>query len=135
MIRIVKTYWPSIIVVIVIIYATWFPEPVPYNDIPSIPHIDKLIHAIMFGGLTGALMFDYYRARPSYSRLRYRVIIAISSSVAAFGVFDEVVQGFLGIGRPSDVIDILADCVGILVAIFIAPPVIKYLIGKKSKNL
>lgn len=127
--KILKSYWPTIIVVAVIIYATWIPKPLADYSLKGIPHIDKLIHAVMFGGLAGAAMFDYYRQRVGnplgHRQLSFRVILAVSCLVAAFGVVDETVQGLLDIGRPSDPFDMLANFTGILVAAFVAPPVIR----------
>ena len=119
-------FWPSLIVLLVILYATWVPQPIDPDDIPPIPHIDKLIHAIMMGGLCGALMFDYYRNR--LGLLTPRTIIAFTVAVMAFSAVDEWMQGVLPIGRPSDFIDLLADWGGCLVAAFAAPPVIRKVI-------
>lgn len=112
------------IVVAVIIYATWIPHPLPDDSLPLIPHIDKLIHAVMFGGFAGAMMFDYYRADHSKRKLGLRRIMTFAAIAGAFGVVDEVMQGLLNIGRPSDPLDLLADWAGIIVAAFTAPPVI-----------
>ena len=128
--RLLRTYWPSILVVLVILYATWVPRPIDYDSIPPIPYIDKLFHAIMFGGLAGALMFDYFRAAPKERKLSLRVVVLVCCSSAAFGIFDEMVQGWLDIGRNSDVADIFADCVGVLAAAFIAPPVVRAIFRK-----
>lgn len=119
------SYWPSFIVLCVIIYATWLPHPIPAASIPAIPHIDKLIHAIMMGGFVGALMFDYYRSAPQRHLLTLRITLAFTASVMAFCVVDEVVQGLLPIGRPSDPMDLLADWFGCIVALFTAPPAIR----------
>lgn len=124
-------YWPSFIVLCVILYATWLPHPLPETSIPAIPHIDKLIHAIMMGGFVGALMFDYYRGCPSRRPLTLRITLAFTASVMAFCVVDEVVQGILPIGRPSDPIDLLADWFGCLVALLTAPPAIRAVVKRK----
>ena len=128
MYRFLKAYWPTITVVAIIIYATWIPKPLPDETLPTFPHYDKLIHAIMFGGLTGAMLFDYYRS--TRSKLTWRVVIAFASGTAAFGVLDETVQGLLMIGRPSEWMDVVADWVGIIVAMFAAPPAIRRLVNR-----
>ncbi len=124
-------YWPTLIVIGVIIYATWLPHPLPNESIPAIPHIDKLIHAIMMGGLTGALMFDYYRISPTRHPLTLRVTLAFTATAMAFCVIDETVQGLLPIGRPSDPIDLLADWAGCLVAHLTAPPAIRSVVRER----
>lgn len=118
-------FWPTAIVLAVIIYATWVPHPLPDTDIPPIPHIDKLIHAVMMGGLAGAMMFDYHRADPRRRPLTPRIIILFTAVAMGFSVIDEVVQGLLPIGRPSDPLDLLADWAGCLVAAFAAPPAVR----------
>ena len=56
-----RHYWPTLIVVGVILFATLSSDPT--GDVSfEIPHLDKLIHAIMMGGLVGAIAFDYKRA-------------------------------------------------------------------------
>lgn len=126
-----RCYWPSLLVVLVILYATWIPKPLPDDTLPSMPNIDKLIHAIMFGGLAGALMFDYHRKDVREHKLSLTVLVVIGSACAAFGVLDEVVQGLLGFGRESDVWDLTADWVGIGVAMLVAPIVIRRIFRKK----
>ncbi len=123
-------WWPSALVLSVILYATWVPDPVMAGDIPSIPHLDKLIHAVMLGGLTGALMFDYHRADPASRKLTARVIVVITASAMVFGTIDETVQGLLPIGRPFDFMDLLANLAGCLVAAFTAPPAVRQLFSK-----
>ena len=70
-------WWPSALVVAVIIYATWLPDPVGAEELPKIPHLDKLIHAVMMGGLASALMFDSTGPVPDGARSR-----AASSSLS-----------------------------------------------------
>lgn len=119
-------------VVAVILYATLAEHPVPDNDLPLIPHIDKLIHAIMMGGLTGALAFDYQRARRAASVLTVRVMLTIAFGVLIFSAVDEILQSVLTAERSGDPLDLLADAVGILVAIPTAPPVIRRILHVNS---
>lgn len=125
--RFFKSYWPSMLVVLVIIYATWIPRPLPEDTLPIIPHLDKVIHAIMFGGFAGAMMFDYYRIKVNglHRPLTMNIIISFAVVAAVFAGIDEYVQGELNIGRPSDFYDLLADWAGVLVACFAAPPVVR----------
>lgn len=126
-----KKYWPTMLTVTVILYATWLPSDDLPDDLPAFPFADKLIHAVMMGGFTGAILFDRYRASARGSRrMPLRTIIAVAASVAAFSVVDEVVQGLLPIGRPSDPYDLLADWLGCLIAALTAPPAIKKLCGR-----
>lgn len=117
-------YWPSLLVVAVIVYATLFPDPLPDDPAFAIPHLDKLIHAIMFGGMAGALAFDYRRSHPAPPRLGHRTMAACCLIAAAFGLVIELAQEAMGLGRSGDEWDFIADCTGTIVAYFTAPPAI-----------
>ena len=123
-------YWSSMIVVAVIIYVTWIPRPIESEYLLQIPYVDKLIHAIMMGGLLGALLFDYQRQNKTRALTAKRVL-EFAICVAAFGVFNEIIQGTLPIERSFDLSDILANWLGTLVAYFIAPPAIKFVLHIK----
>lgn len=106
-----------------ILYATWLPYDDSTPDLPKIEHLDKLIHAIMFGGFTGACLFDYRRQKP-HRPFTAKVIEVVGCAALGFAFIDETVQGFLPIGRPSDRMDFYADCLGIIIAIITAPSIV-----------
>lgn len=128
MIMKILRFWPSAIVVAVILYATLASNPTGDVELMLFPYADKLIHAIMFGGLTGALAFDFRR---SGSALTRRLMLAIAAGVAAFGAIDECLQALLTEVRAGDEYDWLADMAGIFVAYFTAPPAVNRLLEKK----
>lgn len=128
--RFVCAYWPTVIVVALILYATLFPDPVPVDDMPLIPGLDKLIHAIMFGGLTGAVAFDYSRShgciRPPKSVMARIAVVSILA-----GGCIELLQGAMALGRGAEWADFAADSLGVLVAFFAAPPAIVKVLNRK----
>lgn len=132
MIKIIRHYWPTLIVLIVIIYATWVPKPIDSDYIPLLPHIDKLIHAIMMGGLVGAIAFDYKRQERRHM-LTLKVMAVITAGVMIFGAVDEVVQGLLPIGRPSDPWDLLADWAGSLIGADTAPAAVNAVVRRMRR--
>lgn len=111
-----------------VLYATLASHPVGADELPLIPHIDKIIHCIMMGGLTGAIAFDYYRADTAGHPLTRRAIATIAIAVAIFSILDEIAQSALTDSRSGDPLDLLADWAGILVAFFTAPPAIRAII-------
>ena len=117
------------IVVGVIVYATLNSNPVGDYKFPRIPHIDKWIHAIMFGGLFSALAFDYYRAG---NMLTKRILITFAIAAACAGAIDECAQAALENGRSAELLDFVGDCFGIFVAYLTAPPAIKRVVKKHS---
>jgi len=117
-------WWPSAVVVALILYATLSEHPAGVDELPLIPHIDKLIHAVMMGGLVGALVFDYKRAHRSAGMLSTSVMLRIVFAVMFFGIVDELAQEWLTEARGGDVADVAADWLGAWVAFFTAPPAV-----------
>lgn len=81
----------------------------------------------MFGGFFGAMSFDWYRSGHKYSR---RILLLFAAISVAFGGLVELFQMAMDNGRSADFLDLIADIVGVLVAYFTAPPVIKKLIKR-----
>ncbi len=117
-------FWPTALVLAVIAYATINDDPTPDINFSVIPHLDKIIHAIMFGGLAGAAFFDLQRSDRSLHRGRLAMAV-ICLAAAAVGALDEVAQSTLTAVRSGDILDWLADCTGIAVAFFAAPPAVR----------
>lgn len=115
---------PTIIVIGVILYATLSSDPLGNSPLPPIPHLDKLIHAVMMGVLLSVFAFDWQRAYPEES-LTTSFLWAVFGCVLAFSIADELLQGALDNGRSGDPYDFLADCIGAAIAVYLAPPIIK----------
>lgn len=77
-------------------------DPLPF------PHADKVVHAVLFGGLgllwTGVLG-------------RARLVLGLG---LAFGVATEVAQALLPFGRRGDLVDLAADAAGLALGILTA---------------
>ncbi len=128
MMRFLRQWWPTALVVCAILYATLNDDPVGADELPPIPHLDKLIHAVMFGGLFSALCFDYYRSR---HRLATGIMLCFAAASVCAGCLDEIAQTLLENGRSGDPADFAADCVGIAVAWFAAPPAIRRVVRNR----
>lgn len=124
-----KNYLPSAIVFLVILYATLWPDPAGVDNFPAIPHLDKLIHAIMFGGLAGAIAFDNTRSR-GLLRPSKKVMLAAAAFSAFTGGAIELLQDLMALGRGCDIYDFIADCTGVVVAFFTAPQAIAAVLKK-----
>lgn len=77
-------------------------------DTPPFPHFDKLVHAIMFGGWCGALLWTR-QAAP----WRWHPGWCVAAMILAGGLV-EIVQPLFR--RSGDAVDWLADIAGILAA-------------------
>ena len=123
-----RRWWPSLLTVAVILYATLFPDQVWPDEGTQIPYIDKLIHAVMFGGLAGAFAFDYARKKPR--RRPGLGIMALCCLVSlAFGGVIEVLQTAMHLGRSAEWLDFLADFTGVAVAFVSAPAAVSAVLG------
>lgn len=122
-------YWPSVIVVCVILYATLSSDPTGDVSI-EIPHLDKLIHAIMMGGLVAAIAFDYKRAERQ-RQLTFSLMRTIALYVMVACIADELAQAYLTDSRSGDVLDLLADWGGVWIAVFTAPPAINRVLRRR----
>lgn len=98
---------------------------------PAIPMFDKLVHAVMFGGLCSAWYFDLSRAGYCLTT-RTKLLVALACLCA--GVCDELLQSLLTTDRTADLCDWLADTTGIVVAFFTAPPAVRALMRHVGKR-
>lgn len=131
--RLLSQWWPSMVTAALILWLTLTSDPVPDVQIPSWlgKHADKIVHAIMFGGLTGALIFDYKRRNPGAPHHTGTVfLIMLGVAIVFFGCIDEWLQDIMGLGRTADLYDVGADIAGIVCGLLLAPPVCDFLIRR-----
>lgn len=116
----------TVIIGCIILYLTLMPDPVPENDLALIPHIDKLVHAIMFGSLAVAIALDRSRSRGLESLTwGFLTLCAVIATVA--GGLIELLQGAMAMGRGCDTLDLGADFLGALVAFPLSRPLTRFL--------
>lgn len=73
---------------------------------PTIPFQDKIFHALAFACLTG----------PGVLVLPKRYLWFWLAHMAVLGAGIECMQGRADLGRSADIVDFIADCVGIALA-------------------
>ncbi len=106
---------PTIVVTIVILYLTLYPDPVPSDMMPLFPYADKVVHLLMFLGMGGCLLFDLGRIDKIVVGLKLLICCVLIASL--FGGLIELLQGMMAMGRSCDVYDWLADSVGAIVGV------------------
>lgn len=126
-------FWPTILVVAVIAYATLNSNPVA-PDMSLMPHMDKLIHAIMMGGLFSAIAFDCQRRHRDRNILTPKFLWTLYACVVIFSIGDEILQKAMENGRSADILDFAADAAGALIALFTAPPAIRAVLKIPKHN-
>ena len=94
---------------------------IPGNDVPevgwlNIPHFDKLVHAGMFAVLTFLFSLPYIRSSFTVEAKK-NMVLRISLVMITWGFFIEVIQKNFVPGRSFEWLDVMADAVGVLLAL------------------
>lgn len=122
-----KRWWPTTLTLLVVLYATLWPDPVGADNVMLFPYADKLIHAIMMGGLSSAILFDYRR---SGKKITINTCFIVSLIMIIFSLLDETGQYVMGLGRSFELLDLAADTGGVILGIILSRPVINKIFEK-----
>lgn len=111
----IPQWQPTVAVIAVICYLTLMPQPLR-PDVGFFEGADKVVHFLMFGGLTGTVIFDRWRVKAVGVGMRFALCAAAASIL--FGLFVEWAQDAMQLGRTGrDPYDALANTLGALTAI------------------
>lgn len=128
----VLKWWPTAIVLSAVIYLTLWPQPVDTGGMTFFEGADKIVHALMMGVLSAAAMCDYKRTMTARGqKLPRRAVMVICLAVAVFSAADEWAQGAMGLGRTSDIYDLLADWCGVLLSALTVPSIINTISARR----
>ena len=110
-------FWKSILVLGAIAYTSLLREP--NVALPPIEGIDKWIHGSMYLLLIVILLWDSKKVKVHKSvgaqRWKLRFIIVVFAAI--YGGFIEVLQEHFFYPRTGDLLDWLADCIGVVVGL------------------
>jgi VanZ family protein len=101
-----------------ILWLTLFPDPLGEETPMLFEGADKVVHAVMFGGLAYVMMLDWQRRRSWIKESIVRVV-SYALVAAVVGIAIEYIQQAMALGRSFDVKDMLADAVGSVAAILL----------------
>ena len=104
--------WPALTWTLIIFILLAIPGSViPKEQGFSIPHFDKFVHAVLFGGFV--FFWSYYYSRKKWTlRRKVRIFFIIFIVACAYGISMEYVQKYFIPGRDYDQEDIIADIIG-----------------------
>jgi VanZ family protein len=77
------------------------------------PGVDKVIHALVFGGFSVTVWFALRSSAPGVSPIRLSSVAVLIATL--YGLSDEFHQSFVP-GREMDAVDLAADGIGACVA-------------------
>lgn len=103
------------ITVALILWLVLAPHPTGDLELPLFPGADKIVHAVIFGFLTLMVLLDTMKHR-KWQMLTLPAVGIISILCALFGVGLEFVQEAMHMGRTMEVMDMLADAGGAILA-------------------
>jgi len=111
--KFLRTYWKSILIISGILYLSFAP-PSEFKGIPTFENEDKLVHIIMYGGLTCVLIFDFrqYAKNNPLSSLAF-ILICLLTPVILGGVV-EILQPLYFAPRTAEWFDWFSDITGVL---------------------
>lgn len=114
-VEMVPNWLPTIICALLILWLTLAPHPIGDIELPLFPGADKIVHSIMFFGLTLCMLFDTLHSRHCRSLTLPVVSLIVFIGMAA-GVGIEFLQRATDLGRSFEFVDIIADIFGAVVA-------------------
>lgn len=124
------------VVTIIILWLTLAPHPLPEADVPLFPHVDKIAHVMMFGGLVFVMVVDRelwccrrYQQTGRLPRKGIWSLLCFAVTATLFGGVIELLQGWMGMGRGCDPADFLADGTGAALSAMVSPRITSFLLG------
>lgn len=108
--RILKSYLLSILVSALLVYLSFF-DPSGLK-MPSIPHYDKWIHAVMYSGVSAVYWFEWLRAHRNAGKMTMRGMLFCFIIPIIIGGLIEIVQEFFAATRGAEWMDFVSDIIG-----------------------
>ncbi|MDP4239279.1 MAG: VanZ family protein [Bacteroidota bacterium] len=125
-------YWKSIIIISGILYLSFAP-PSTFNGVPSFENEDKLVHIIMYMGLTGVLIFDFKKYAKNNPKPTFAFVITCLLFPIILGGAVEILQPLYFAPRTAEWSDWFSDSAGVLVGWLVMSLVMPKLIKKTFK--
>lgn len=111
----VPAWLPTILCLLSIGWLTLAPHPLGDVSVPLFEGADKVVHILMFFGLTLCALFDTLHARKC-RRLSLPVVALIALLCMGVGIGVEYLQAYMGDGRSFEFLDMVADAFGAILA-------------------
>lgn len=107
-----RKYPLSITVVLTVIYLSFF-RPPSVDNIPVIPHLDKVVHLCMYMGISGVLWFELLRNHKGKMVLWRAWVVGCIFPILFSGCV-ELLQEYCTTYRGGDWMDFIANTAGAL---------------------
>lgn len=124
-----KKYPVSLVIILMVIYLSFFKPP--SMEISKVPGMDKIAHVCMYGGLSGALWFEFIRNHKGRGTWWHAWIGAVFCPILFSGTI-ELLQEYATTYRGGDWFDFLANTTGVALATLFANFVMRPWLLKKK---
>ena len=128
----IKKYPVSLVIILAVIYLSFFKPPT--TDLGTIPNLDKVVHICMYFGMSGMLWLEFLRAHRRDRTPMWRACVgAFVCPVSSSGAV-ELLQAFCTTYRGGDWLDFAANTTGAVLASLVACFVLKPRVMRKSTD-
>ena len=107
-------YWRSILVIICILILSFAP-PSDFQGIPTFNNEDKLVHLLMYAGLTSMLIFDFRRSVKNFHSSSLQFILICLAFPLLLGGAVEILQPMYFAPRSASWFDFLFNAIGVFI--------------------
>ncbi len=128
MIKIIRKYPLSLLIIAAIIFLSLFNPPETKLD--SVTFIDKIAHVCMYGGLELIIWIEYLRRHANLNKVKL-ILLGIAAPIALGGIM-ELAQMLLTVERSGEWADLIADALGVLLGAAAGQFILRPLIWKKG---
>lgn len=112
-IKILLRYWESITIALVILYLSFAP-PTTFDKVPSFNYEDKLVHLLLYAGLTCVLMYDFRKYAKISNTSKWTFVLVCLILPIFLGGAVEILQPIYFAPRTAEWADWLSDILGAL---------------------
>ncbi len=112
MLRYIKRYPFSLLVISSVIYLSFFRPP--STDLNEIPYLDKVVHVCMYAGMSGMLWLEFLRNHRKFHAPLWHAWVGGLLCPVLFSGCVELLQEYCTTYRGGDWLDLLANATGAL---------------------
>lgn len=114
-----KRYWKSIVWAAVIFIVCTMPS----NDVPRfmlfrVEHFDKFVHFTLYLVLGVLLLFESRNLKENES-LTLKTVVTVGSISVGYGIVIELTQLFFSTTRSAELLDVLANSLGVFISVIV----------------
>ena len=109
-------YWESLIISLGILYLSFAP-PSTFNGVPSFAYEDKLVHLLLYSGLTFILIFDFHKRNKHINIKSLPFLFTCIITPILLGGLVEILQPIYFAPRTAEWFDWFSDIAGTLLGL------------------